>query len=47
MQVKLEHIIEGMEMQSEENYSYLNLETGEIVYVSREALNIRVSPPAN
>ena len=28
MQVKLEHIIEGMEMQSEENYSYLNLETG-------------------
>lgn len=40
MQVKLEHIIEGMEMQSEENRSYLNLKTGEIIYVSREALLI-------
>ncbi|EKN66892.1 hypothetical protein BABA_13427 [Neobacillus bataviensis LMG 21833] len=40
MQVKLEHIIEGMEMQSEENRSYLNLKTGEIVYVSQEALAI-------
>lgn len=40
MQVKLENIIEGMEMQSEENRSYINLKTGEIVYVSREALLI-------
>ncbi|WP_102346133.1 UPF0158 family protein [Bacillus sp. Marseille-P3661] len=40
MQVKLEDIIEGMEMQSEETISYLNLETGELVYVSREALLI-------
>lgn len=38
MQVKLEDIIEGLEMQSEENRSYLNLKTGEISYVSREAL---------
>ncbi|MFK9092522.1 hypothetical protein [Bacillus salipaludis] len=40
MQVKLEHIIEGMEIQSEENRSYLNLKTGEIVNVSQEALAI-------
>ncbi|WP_277874644.1 hypothetical protein [Mesobacillus harenae] len=40
MQVKLEDILEGMEMQSEESHSYLNLETGEILYVSREALLI-------
>ncbi|MFB6467874.1 UPF0158 family protein [Cytobacillus sp. Hz8] len=40
MQVKLEHIIEGMELQSEENHPYLNLKTGEIVYVSLEALLI-------
>lgn len=40
MKVKLEHIIEGMEMQSEENRSYLNRSTGEIVYVSHEALLI-------
>ncbi|MDQ0257040.1 hypothetical protein J2S74_004485 [Evansella vedderi] len=38
MKVKLENILEGMELQSEENNAYLNLETGEIVYVSREAL---------
>lgn len=40
MKVKLAHIIEGMEMQSEENHPYLNLETGEVVSVSREALLI-------
>lgn len=38
MKVKLEDILEGMEMQSEEERSYFNLETGEVVYVSREAL---------
>ncbi|MBS4193231.1 hypothetical protein KHA94_24375 [Bacillus sp. FJAT-49705] len=38
MKVKLEHILEGMEMQSEESNSYLNLETGEIVIVSHEAI---------
>ncbi|MDT8861811.1 UPF0158 family protein [Alkalihalobacillus sp. MEB130] len=40
MLVKLEDILEGMEMQSEESHAYLNLETGEVVYVSREALLI-------
>lgn len=40
MKVKLEQIIEGMEMQSEEHRSYLNRETGEVVYVSQEALRI-------
>lgn len=40
MKVKLEEIIEGMEMQSEENRSFLNLETGEVVYVSQEILII-------
>ncbi|MCC3359112.1 UPF0158 family protein [Bacillus sp. REN16] len=40
MKVKLEHIIEGMEMQSDENRSYLNLDTGELVYVSQDALLI-------
>lgn len=38
MRVKLADILEGMEFQSEESYSYLNRETGEIVYVSREML---------
>lgn len=38
MKVKLENILEGIEMQSEEGNSYLNLETGEVVYVSHEAL---------
>ena len=38
MKVKLEDIIEGMEMQSEDNKSYLNLKTGEVINVSREAL---------
>lgn len=38
MQVKLEEIIEGMESQSEENRPFLNLKTGVVVYVSREAL---------
>lgn len=40
MKVKLKEIIEGMEMQSEENRSFLNLETGEIVNVSQEVLTI-------
>ncbi|MDQ0154654.1 UPF0158 family protein [Robertmurraya andreesenii] len=40
MKVKLEQIIEGMEMQSEESRSFLNLKTGEVVYVSREVLTI-------
>jgi hypothetical protein len=38
MQVKLEQIMEAMEMQPEESHSYLNLETGEVVNVSDEAL---------
>lgn len=38
MQVKLGDIIEGMEMQSEESNSYVNLKTGEIVYVSNETM---------
>ncbi|MEW9053605.1 MAG: UPF0158 family protein [Neobacillus sp.] len=38
MIVKLEQIMEGMMMQSEESRSFLNPETGEIVYVSQEAL---------
>lgn len=40
MKVKLEDIVEGMEMQSDDNRSFLNLHTGEIVYVSQEALLI-------
>lgn len=40
MKVKLENIIEGIEMQSDENRSYLNLDTGEIVHVSQKALLI-------
>ncbi|MDQ1002733.1 hypothetical protein QFZ28_003133 [Neobacillus niacini] len=40
MKVKLENIIEGIEMQSDENRSFLNLDTGEIVYVSQKALLI-------
>ncbi|MFC0560614.1 UPF0158 family protein [Halalkalibacter alkalisediminis] len=40
MQVKLEDILDGIEMQSEESHAYFNLETGGIVYVSREALLI-------
>lgn len=38
MQVKLHDILDGMEMQSEEIIAYLNLETGEIVFVSDELL---------
>ncbi|MCM3767744.1 hypothetical protein [Neobacillus niacini] len=38
MQAKLEDIIEGMELQSEQTKPFLNLNTGEIVYVSQEAL---------
>ncbi|MCL7745584.1 UPF0158 family protein [Halalkalibacter alkaliphilus] len=40
MKVKLDHIVDGMQMQSEEGNDYLNLETGEIVYVSRTSLRI-------
>ena len=40
MRVKLEDIVEGMEMQSDDNRSFLNLDTGEIVHVSHEALLI-------
>ncbi|WP_428911986.1 UPF0158 family protein [Niallia sp. Krafla_26] len=40
MRVKLQHILQGIEMQSDETCSYLNLNTGEIVYVSQEALSI-------
>ncbi|MCF2650698.1 MULTISPECIES: UPF0158 family protein [unclassified Bacillus (in: firmicutes)] len=40
MRVKLEDIVEGMEMQSDDNRSFLNLDTGEIVHVSQEALLI-------
>nr|WP_144926369.1 UPF0158 family protein [Paenibacillus bovis] len=38
MQVKLIDILDGMEMQSEESSAYLNLETGEIVFMSEELL---------
>src|SRR5690606_3056880 len=38
MQVKLHDILDGMEIQSEESSAYLNLETGEIVFVSEELL---------
>ncbi|MDQ0232654.1 UPF0158 family protein [Metabacillus malikii] len=37
MKVKLENIIEGIEMQSDEIRSYLNLDTGEIAFVSEDA----------
>jgi hypothetical protein len=40
MKVKLENIIEGIEMHSDENQSYFNLDTGEIVNVSQKALLI-------
>ncbi len=40
MRVKLEDIVEGMEMQSDDNRSFLNLDTGEIVHISQEALLI-------
>ncbi|PTY84148.1 hypothetical protein, partial [Heyndrickxia sporothermodurans] len=40
MEVKLEQIIEGMEAQSEEHFTFLNLDTGEVEYISREALMI-------
>ncbi|MFK9092497.1 hypothetical protein [Bacillus salipaludis] len=36
-QSQLPIIIEGMEMQTDENRSYLNLMAGKIVYVSQEA----------
>lgn len=35
-QSQLSIIIEGMEMQTDENRSYLNLMTGKIVYISQE-----------
>lgn len=38
MKVKLSEIIEGMELQSEDFYYFLNLETGKNASVSREAL---------
>ncbi|WP_147532281.1 UPF0158 family protein [Bacillus marasmi] len=40
MKVKLEDIIEGIEMQSEENRAYLNLKTGGVVYVSLDELSM-------
>ncbi|GAE27608.1 hypothetical protein JCM9140_3761 [Halalkalibacter wakoensis JCM 9140] len=40
MPVKLEDILEGIELQSEESLAYLNRETSEIVYVSEKALLI-------
>ncbi|WP_240035283.1 hypothetical protein [Neobacillus notoginsengisoli] len=40
MPVKLDDIVEGMEMQSEENQPYLNRENAGILYVSGEALMI-------
>lgn len=40
LKVNLEQIIEGMEMQSEQNRSFLNLKTGEVVFVSQEVLTI-------
>lgn len=40
MKVKLEDIIEAIEMQSEENRAYLNLKTGEVVYVSLDELSM-------
>lgn len=38
IQVKLSDIIEGLEFQSDEGFSYLNTMTGEVVYVTREEL---------
>jgi Uncharacterised protein family (UPF0158) len=38
MKVKLEDVVEGMELQTTETRTYLNLQTGEIVYVSLESL---------
>lgn len=40
MLVKLKDIIEGIEMQSEDSWAFLNKETREIVYVSEEALGM-------
>lgn len=40
MKVKLKDIIEEIQIQSKEYRSYLNLKTGEIVYVSQKALLI-------
>ena len=36
--VKLKDLIEGLECQSEEYFSYLNTSTGEVVSVTREEL---------
>lgn len=36
---KLTNIIEGMESQSDEMCSYLNIKTGEVVYITNEEMN--------
>jgi hypothetical protein len=36
IRVKLSEIVEAMDMQTEQSYHYLNIETGEIVYVTDE-----------
>jgi len=38
LRVKLSDLIEGMDFQSDEGFSYLNTMTGEVVYVTREEL---------
>ena len=38
LQVKLSDIVEGLERQSEESFSYLNTMTGEVVSVTTEEL---------
>lgn len=38
--VIIQEIMDGMEMQSDENLSFVNLQTGEIVQVSQEMLSI-------
>lgn len=40
MQVRLKDILEGLEMQSEEYHSYLNIKTGEIISVTLEVLGL-------
>jgi len=38
LRVKLSDLIEGMDCQSDESFSYLNTATGEVVSVTTEAL---------
>ncbi|UFU00265.1 hypothetical protein KO561_04745 [Radiobacillus kanasensis] len=40
MKVKLNDILEGMELKTEQTNPFLNLETGGVVFVSRDTLLI-------